>query len=210
MSISLRFGRYRVSPVPATGLLCRKFRQPEGCVFDDNRRILSATEGLHMTDTDRIVKSLVLRAARERVWHAISDAVEFGSWFGIEFDRPFSVGVRLTGRIVPTTADADVAKAQARYAGTPVEIWIERIEPPRLFAFRWHPYAVEPGIDYAAEATTLVEFELADAAAGTRVIITESGFDRIPLSRRADAFMRNEQGWTMQTTLLEQFLRSRA
>ena len=162
-----------------------------------------------MTDTDRIVKSVVLRAPRERVWRAISDAAEFGSWFGMAFDGPFSVGARVTGRIVPTTADADVAKAQAPYAGTPVELWIERIEPPRLFAFRWHPYAVEPSVDYAGEPTTLVEFELAEVAAGTRVTITESGFDRIPLSRRADAFTRNEQGWTMQTTLLEKFLRSR-
>jgi uncharacterized protein YndB with AHSA1/START domain len=163
-----------------------------------------------MSDTDRIVKSVLLRAPRERAWHAISDAVEFGSWFGMAFDGPFSVGERVTGRIVPTTADADVAKAQAPYAGAPVEIWIERIEPPRRFAFRWHPYAVEAGFDYAAEPTTLVEFELAEVAAGTRVTITESGFDRIPLSRRADAFMRNEQGWSMQTTLLDKFLRGRA
>jgi uncharacterized protein YndB with AHSA1/START domain len=155
--------------------------------------------------TDRIVKRVVLRVPLQRVWHAISDASQFGRWFGVEFDAPFTVGTRVGGRIVPTTVDAEVARAQQPYAGTRFEIWIERVEPTRLLAFRWHPHAVDPGCDYAREPTTLVEFVLDEVAEGTRVTVTESGFDGIPLARRAEAFVRNEQGWAAQALLLEKY-----
>src|SRR5689334_20748083 len=97
------------------------------------------------TSSDRIEKSVILRAKRPRVWRAISDAAEFGSWFGVAFDGPFVAGGRVTGRIVPTKVDPVVAKSQEPHAGKPFECRIDRIEPMRLFSFRWHPYAVEPG-----------------------------------------------------------------
>jgi uncharacterized protein YndB with AHSA1/START domain len=159
-----------------------------------------------VTASDRIEKTILLRAPLARVWRAISDAKEFGSWFGVAFDGPFVAGSRLTGRIVPTRADPEVAKAQEPYAGKTFECSIDRIEPMRLFSFRWHPYAVDPGIDYSKEPTTLVVFELEEAEGGTRLTITESGFDRIPAARRAEAFTRNDQGWTAQTKLLEKHL----
>src|SRR6266536_1962748 len=93
--------------------------------------------------TDRIEKKVLLRAPRARVWRALTDAEEFGSWFGMKFDGPFSPGAVRRGIIVPTTVDAEVAKAQQPYEGMPFEITIDRIEPERLFAFRWHPNAVE-------------------------------------------------------------------
>ena len=158
------------------------------------------------TSTDRIEKTIVLRAASDRVWRAISDAKEFGSWFGVEFDAPFVAGTRLTGRIVPTKVDPDVAKMQEPYAGTSFECSIERIEPMRHFSFRWHPCAVEPGVDSSNEPTTLVVFELEEVSGGTRLTITESGFDQIPLERRAKAFASNEQGWQDQTKLIEKYL----
>ena len=102
--------------------------------------------------------------------------------------------------------DAEVAKAQQPYAGMPFEMTIDRIEPERLFAFRWHPFAVERGVDYSSEPTTLVVFALEDVANGTMLTVTESGFDRIPLARRAQAFTANEQGWTMVVTLIEKHL----
>ena len=160
-----------------------------------------------MTDsTDRIVKSVVLRAHLERVWAAIGDAQQFGRWFGVEFDGAFVAGARLSGRIVPTLVDSEVARSQEPYAGTPIEIWVERIEPMRLLAFRWHPFAVAADADYTREPTTRVEFLLEEVADGVRVTITESGFDRIPPARRGEAFTRNEQGWAAQTRLLEKFL----
>jgi uncharacterized protein YndB with AHSA1/START domain len=158
------------------------------------------------SSTDRIEKKILLRAPLDRVWRAISDAKEFGAWFGVAFDGPFVAGARLTGRIVPTKVDAEVAKAQAAHAGMPFEVSIDRVEPMRLFSFRWHPFAVEPGVDYSKEAATLVTFALEEEPGGTMLTITESGFDRIPLERRSKAFSANEQGWAAQAKLIAKYL----
>jgi uncharacterized protein YndB with AHSA1/START domain len=158
------------------------------------------------TDTDRIEKQILLRAPLERVWKAISDAKQFGTWFGVEFDEQFAPSASIGGRIVPTKVDEEVAKMQEPYSGTAFDIMVERIEPMRLFSFRWHPYAVEPDADYSKEPTTLVTFALQEVADGVLLTITESGFDRIPLKRRAEAFKSNEEGWAIQTTLIEKYL----
>jgi uncharacterized protein YndB with AHSA1/START domain len=154
----------------------------------------------------KIVKTVVLEAALSRVWRAISDSAEFGSWFGVKFDGPFVAGEPLRGVIAPTTVDAEVAAMQKPYAGTPFEIVVETIEPERLLAFRWHPYGVEKGVDYAAEPMTLVEFVLEPHADGILLTVTESGFDNIPLARRAKAFAANEGGWTHQMVLVSKYL----
>lgn len=155
---------------------------------------------------DRIEKKIVLRAPRARVWRALTDARQFGEWFGVRFDGPFAPGAFLRGVVVPTTVDDEVAQAQRPYEGLPFEISIDRIEPERLFAFRWHPFAVEPGVDYSSEPTTLVVFTLEEVADGVMLTVTESGFDRIPLARRAKAFTANEQGWTLIVTLIGKYL----
>lgn len=155
---------------------------------------------------DRIEKRIVLRSPRERVWSAISEAKQFGSWFGVEFDGEFAAGTRLTGRIVPTKVDPEVAKLQQPYIGFPFELHIERIEPMSLFSFRWHPSAVDRNTDYSAKPMTLVEFRLEEVAQGTLLTITESGFDHIPLERRAKAFTSNEGGWKHQLKLIEKYL----
>ncbi|MFL5414109.1 MAG: SRPBCC family protein [Myxococcales bacterium] len=156
--------------------------------------------------TDRIQKTVFLRAPLERVWRAISDPGEFGTWFGVAFDGPFVAGARVTGRIVPTKVDAEIAKAQEPYAGAKFECSIDRVEPMRLFSFRWNPYGVEQGVDYSKEPTTLVTFALEEAPGGTKLTITESGFDQIPLERRAKAFSANAEGWAMQAKLIEKYL----
>lgn len=156
--------------------------------------------------TDRIEKKILLRALRKRVWRALSDSTEFGTWFGMKFDGPFTPGARLRGTIVGTTVDADVAKAQKEYEGMPFEITVDRIEPERLFSFRWHPGAVERGVDYSQEPTTLIVFTLEEVANGVMLTVTESGFDQIPLARRAKAFEANEQGWGMVVKLIEKYL----
>lgn len=158
------------------------------------------------TIPDRLEKRVVLRASRERVWRAISEARQFGTWFGVELDGEFIAGARLTGRIAPTKVDAEVAKLQQPHIGVPFEFHIERIEPMSLFSFRWHPYAIDRDMDYSAEPTTLVEFRLEEAAQGTLLTITESGFSRIPLERRARAFTSNEGGWTHQLRLIGKYL----
>jgi uncharacterized protein YndB with AHSA1/START domain len=160
-----------------------------------------------MSSTDRIEKRVVLQAPLERVWRAISDAGAFGSWFGMKFDGPFVPHTRLTGRIAPTQVDPEVAKLQQPYAGIAFALHIERIEPMSLLSFRWHPGAIDPNVDYSQEPMTLVEFRLEAAAEGTRLTITESGFDGIPLARRARVFAGNEAGWTYQLSLIEKYLR---
>ncbi len=155
--------------------------------------------------TDRIVKSAILRASHDRVWRAISDSTQFGTWFGVEIAGSFTPGARLACTIVPTKVDPEIAKAQEPYAGSPFEIVVEQVQPKTLLSFRWHPYGVDAG-DLSKEPMTLVEFALEEAAGGTRLTITESGFDQIPLDRRATAFAANEGGWTAQLELVAKFL----
>jgi len=142
--------------------------------------------------TDRIEKQIVLRAPRSRVWRAIADAQQFGAWFGVKLEGPFAEGATIHGTIT-----------HPGYEHLKMEMLVERIEPERYFAYRWHPYAIDPKVDYSHEPTTLVEFRLEDAPGGTRLTVVESGFDRIPLARRAEAFRMNEGGWTEQMKNIE-------
>lgn len=155
---------------------------------------------------DRIDKTVVLPAPVQRVWSAISDANQFGRWFGVEFDSPFAAGSRATGKIAPTAVDAEVAALQAPHVGKRFEIWVERVEPMSLFAFRWHPYAIDPTVDYSTEPMTLIQFELSTTSAGTRLVISESGFDGIPAYRRAEAYAADDGGWGIQATLIGKYL----
>ena len=158
------------------------------------------------TSTDRIEKSVVLRAPRERVWRAISDSKQFGSWFGVEFDEPFVAGKSIVGKMVTTSVDAEVAKRQESYKGHRFEFEVDRVEPMRLFSFRWHPFAMDSSVDYSNETPTLVAFVLEEVQGGTRLTVTESGFDQIPIERRAKAFAANEGGWAAQMKLVEKYL----
>ena len=132
--------------------------------------------------TDRIETRVVLRAPRARVWRAIADVKEFSTWFRLTFDGPFAEGKTVRG-------SHDKFK---------VEMRIERIEPERYFSYRWHPYPKDPATDYSGEPMTLVEFTLEEVEGGTALTIVESGFDRIPLARRAEAFRMNTEGWAGQ------------
>lgn len=140
-----------------------------------------------ISSTDRIEKRILLRAPRSRVWRAIADAKEFGTWFKMKLEGDFAEGKRIRGRIT-----------HPGYEHVTMDLLVERIEPERYFSYRWHPYAVDPATDYSAEPTTLVEFTLDDAEEGVVLTIVESGFDRIPLERRAEAFRMNDRGWAGQ------------
>lgn len=159
------------------------------------------------TSTDQIRKQVLLRASRERVWNAITDSKKFGTWFGAEFDAGFVAGERVRGRIAPTKMDPEAAKAQEPHAGTEFDVIVDRIEPMQRFSFRWHPgEADRPDTD----PMTLVTFELDEAQGGILLTITESGFDRIPIERRARAFELNDGGWAAQTKLIEKYLQHAA
>ena len=157
-------------------------------------------------NTDSIEEKILLRASPQRVWRALSDSIEFGHWFGVKFDGPFAPGASMRGVIVGTVVDAEVAKMQRQYGGKPFELAIEWMEPERIFSFRWHPHPIEPGVDYSAEPTTLVVFSLEEAEDGVLLTITESGFDQIPLARRAAAFAGNEGGWAIMLKVLAQYM----
>lgn len=141
---------------------------------------------------DQIEKRVLLRAPRSRVWKALTNADEFGSWFGVKLGGPFEAGATVRGQIT-----------HPGYEHLVMEVFVERIEPERYISWRWHPYAVDPGTDYSKEPTTLVEFRLEDRGKDTQLTIVESGFSRIPLARRDEAFRMNEGGWAEQMRNIE-------
>ncbi len=147
--------------------------------------------------TDRIETRVEVNAPRSRVWRAVSTAKEFGTWFGAELDGEFAAGATVRGRIT-----------SKGYEHLTLDLAVERVEPEHYFSYRWHPYAIDPKVDYSAEPRTLVEFRLAELAGGkgTAVTIVESGFDRIPLARRAEAYRMNDKGWAGQTKKLAAYV----
>ena len=147
------------------------------------------------SSTDRIEKRVVLRAPRSRVWRALTNAEEFSTWFRINLEGAIAEGRPVRGKLT-----------FKGYEHITVEMLVERIEPERYFSYRWHPYALDPAVDYSLEPTTLVEFSLEEAEGGTALTIVESGFDRIPLARRAEAFKANEGGWTHQARLIKKYV----
>jgi uncharacterized protein YndB with AHSA1/START domain len=159
--------------------------------------------------TDRVEKKLLLRAPIHRVWGAIADATAFGDWFGMEFTEPFVAGRVARGLIRGTKCDPAVAAIQEKYAGMPLEMHVERIEPMRLFSYRWHPFAIDTSVDYSHEPMTLVTFELESVEGGTMLTLTESGFDALPIGRRTDAFEANAEGWDTMVHLIENYLDAR-
>ncbi len=140
-----------------------------------------------MNMTNSIERTIDIQAPIERVWRALTDHREFGAWFRVKLDGPFVPGALATGQI--THPGFEHVRWEAR---------IVAIEAPHRFAFTWHPYAVDPAVDYSREEPTLVEFRLVSRGAGTHLTVTESGFDKIPAHRRDEALRMNSGGWTAQ------------
>ncbi len=144
---------------------------------------------------DKIEKRIELKAPVSRVWRAITDYREFGEWFRVKLEGPFVAGQVSTGHIT--------------YPGYEHVQWnavVQKIEPERLFSFTWHPYGIDPKVDYSKETPTLVEFKLEKIATGTLLVLTESGFDKVPSGRRAEAFLKNDGGWTEQMKNIEKYV----
>jgi len=141
---------------------------------------------------NNIEKRIELKAPVSRVWRSLTDYREFGDWFRVKLERPFVAGQESRGNIT--------------YPGYEHVVWtavVQKMEPERLFSFTWHPYAVDPSVNYSKETPTLVEFRLEKAGSGTLLVLTESGFDNIPVERRSEAFRRNDGGWTEQMKNIE-------
>jgi uncharacterized protein YndB with AHSA1/START domain len=161
-----------------------------------------------MASTDRIEKQVTLRAPIARVWRAVTDAQEFGRWFGCKLVGAFAEGETVTGTFTGTLDETALMDHQERMGLRPSKVrlpadnavfcTVERIEPQRYFSFRWIPYGIDAEADLHGEPTTLVEFRFEEVSEGTRLTITESGFDNVPAHRRERAFRMNEGGWAGQ------------
>jgi uncharacterized protein YndB with AHSA1/START domain len=141
---------------------------------------------------NHIVKRIELKAPVSRVWRALTDYHEFGEWFRVKLDGPFLPGTVSHGHIT-----------YPGYEHVKWEAVVQKMEPEKLFSFTWHPYAVDPQIDYSKETPTLVECRLEKTAVGTLLLLTESGFDKIPAGRRLEAFRMNDGGWAEQMKNIE-------
>ncbi len=149
-----------------------------------------------MTETpDAIEKEMVLKAPIERVWRALTDHTEFGAWFRVALDGPFVPGETSTGYMT-----------WPGYEHLKWEAVVQEMDPEQYFAFTWHPYAVDPNVDYSTETPTLVEFRLEKTATGTLLTVTESGFEDVPSERRQEAFRKNEGGWTQQMGNIQSYV----
>jgi uncharacterized protein YndB with AHSA1/START domain len=145
------------------------------------------------SSTDRIEREILLKAPRSRVWRALSNAEEFGDWFGVALKgKSFAAGERVQGQIT-----------YPGYEHVVFDALIVKVEPEWLLSFRWRPYAVDPSVDYSKEPTTLVEFELKEVEGATLLSVVESGFDSIPPPRRLEAFRMNSGGWDEQMKNIE-------
>ena len=142
--------------------------------------------------SDRIEKTIELKAPVSRVWMALTDHHEFGTWFKVRLEGPFVPGKATRGQIT-----------HPGYEHVRWEAVVQKMEPERLFSFTWHPYAIDPKMDYSKETPTLVEFRLEKTTNGTLLLLTESGFDKIPSDRRLEAFRMNDGGWTEQMKNIE-------
>jgi uncharacterized protein YndB with AHSA1/START domain len=144
---------------------------------------------------DRIEKRIELKAPISRVWRALTDYREFGEWFRVKLDGPFVPG--------------EISRGHITYPGYEHLKWeavVQSMEPERFFSFTWHPYAIDPNADYSKEESTLVEFRLEKTTSGTLLLVTESGFEKIPSDRRFEAFRMNDGGWAQQMKNIEAYV----
>jgi uncharacterized protein YndB with AHSA1/START domain len=144
---------------------------------------------------DRIEKQIEIAAPVSRVWRALTDSRQFGEWFLVKMDGPFVAGEAIGGQIT-----------HPGYEHLRMEFVVQTIEPETLFSYTWHPYSVDPKMDYSKEESTLVEFRLKATTGGTLLTVTESGFDRIPSARRAEAFRKNDGGWAQQMKNIQTYV----
>ncbi|MBA3721417.1 MAG: SRPBCC family protein [Parachlamydiaceae bacterium] len=144
---------------------------------------------------DIIEKRIELNAPISKVWKALTDYKQFGEWFCVNVEKPFTPGHIVRGQLT-----------YPGYENYPWEVVVQKIEPEYLFSFTWHPYAIDIKRDYSKEKSTLVEFRLQKIEKGSLLVITESGFDKIPTERQLVAFRMNEDGWNEQIKNIERYV----
>lgn len=143
-------------------------------------------------ENDRIEREIEIKAAPAKVWDALTDYKKFGQWFGVRLDGPFIVGKTTTGI--------------NNYKELKMAYMIQKIEPKTFFSYKWTPYPIDSERDYSQEDPTLVEFTLSETDKGTKVVVVESGFSRIPQDRRAEAFRMHTGGWEAQLENIKKYV----
>jgi uncharacterized protein YndB with AHSA1/START domain len=156
-----------------------------------------STASKSLPSTDQIVKVALLQAPRSRVWRALTDPAQFSSWFEVDLKDRFVPGARVRGPV-----------RSRGYEHLTMDITIDQVQPERLFSWRWQPGG-DADID-PNEPTTLVVFQLEEVPEGTRLTVTESGFDRIPAGRRGKAYRENNEGWDGQLENIRKYLARKA
>jgi len=144
---------------------------------------------------NQVKKHIEIAAPLSRVWRALTDSRQFGEWFLVKMDGPFVAGQPVGGQIT-----------HPGYEHVRMEIVVKAIEPETLFSYTWHPYSIDPEVDYSKEESTLVEFRLEATAFGTLLTVTETGFDKIPAARRAEAIRMNDGGWAQQVKNIQAYV----
>jgi uncharacterized protein YndB with AHSA1/START domain len=150
---------------------------------------------MNKSDADRIERRIELKASPDRLWRALTDFQEFGTWFKVDLEGPFVAGQTTRGRLT-----------YPGYEHMILEIAVQKVQPQRLFSYRWHPYAIDPKVDYSHEPPTLVEFKIKKTPAGSLLVVTESGFDGVPAARRDKAFEMHCDGWSEQMKNIEAYV----
>lgn len=148
-----------------------------------------------IAELSRIDRTVTLAAPPERVWGALTSPDELSAWFQ----------VRIEGTIAPGS-EVWMTTTHAQYAGQRFRVRIVSMDPPRRFVWQWHPGEIDPAVDYSREPFTTVTFVLEPAAWGTRLTVSETGFDEISLARRAKVYRDNSEGWTEVLVWLQKYV----
>lgn len=148
-----------------------------------------------VAEMSRIDRSIELNAPPERVWRALTNADELAAWFQ----------VRIEGDLAPGN-EVWMTSVHPDHAGVRFVVRIAEMTKPRRVVWEWHPGEVDPGVDYSREPRTTVTFSLEPSGRGTRLSLSETGFDAIALARRAKAYTDNSQGWTDVLVWLQKYV----
>ncbi len=145
---------------------------------------------------DFIEKSITLNAPLSRVWRAITDSEQFGTWFKVRFGAPLQVSMPVKGQVT-----------YPGYEHLEMQVIHRDLFPGTYFSFTWCPYS--DGAPEGQDRETLVEFKLRSVGSQTYLTIVESGFMALPDdARRDEAFRMNAQGWDAQAKNIADYVQS--
>src|SRR6476659_299334 len=128
---------------------------------------------------DRIERSVELAHPPAKVWAALTTSDGLSAWFGDKADIELRAG----------------GAAQMTFrSGVTVDMRVERVEEPTVFAFTWQL----PDLPEDDPRRTYVEFTLEAVGAGTRLRVVETGFAQLPDDSRDKTYTSHAEGWARE------------